>query len=239
MNGRDDKERFYDSIAGDFDRTMNRYDLETRLRVVFDGLLGAAPLVGARLLDAGCGTGWFSARACALGARVVSFDIGRELLARVGGKCRSDRVQGTALALPFREGTFDVVLSSEMIEHTSDPRRAVGELLRVLKPSGLLALTVPNRLWLPVTRLATLLRLRPYRGHENYVRRAELASWTVENGGKVERIFGFHLFPFVSPLVYPALRAADRWGDRLGPVMLNIALKARKAHRAESREHRA
>ena len=229
MSGRDDKERFYDSIAGDFDRTMNRYDLETRLGVVFGRLLGSCSLVGVRLLDAGCGTGWFSARAGERGARVVSLDIGRKLLSRVGDKCRSARVQGTALALPFREGTFDVVISSEMIEHTPDPRRAVGELLRVLKPSGLLALTVPHRLWLPVTRLATLLGLRPYRGHENYVRRSELVSWVEENGGAVEEIFGFHLFPFVSPLVYPLLRRADRWGKRLGPVMLNIAMKARKS----------
>ena len=61
MSGRDDKERFYDTIAGDFDRTMNRYDLETRLRVVFDRLLGGEALAGVLLLDAGCGTGWFSA----------------------------------------------------------------------------------------------------------------------------------------------------------------------------------
>lgn len=228
MNGRDDKERFYDSIAGDFDRTMNRYDLTTRLRVVYGRLLDGETIAGARVLDAGCGTGWFSAEACARGGRVVSLDIGGELLSQVGGKCRSSRVQGSALSLPFPSGVFDLVVSSEMIEHTPDPRRAVGELLRVLKPGGTLALTVPNRLWLPVTRLATLLRLRPYRGYENYVSRSSLVSWVVENGGKVEEIFGFHLLPFVAPPVYPLLRFADRFGDRLGPLMLNIALKARK-----------
>ena len=229
MSGRDDKERFYDTIAGDFDRTMNRYDLETRLKVVFGRLLGGEALAGARLLDAGCGTGWFSAAAVRRRARTVALDLGRGLLDRAGEKCSAARVQGSALALPFPDGTFDIVVSSEMIEHTPSPRRAVGELLRVLKPSGLLALTVPNRLWLPAVAFATRLGLRPYRGYENFVRRRALVSWVEAGGGAVEEIFGFHLFPFVSPLVYPLLRRADRWGERLGPVMLNIALKARKS----------
>jgi 2-polyprenyl-6-hydroxyphenyl methylase/3-demethylubiquinone-9 3-methyltransferase len=228
MTGDKRRERFYDTIAGEFDRTMNRYDLDKRLHIVYERLLQGEKIGGALLLDAGCGTGWFSAQASARGARVVSFDIGRELLLQAGKKCRTARVQGSALDLPFGEGTFDHVVSSEMIEHTADPRRAVAELLRVVKPGGALALTVPNRLWRPAALLATRLRLRPYQGYENYVRRSSLLSWVGESGAAIEEFFGFHLFPFVSPLLYPLLDACDRWGRALGPLMVNIALKARK-----------
>ena len=228
MIGGVDRERFYDTISDDFDRTMNRYDLTKRLRIVYGRLLEGEPIAGALLLDAGCGTGWFSAEAIARGARTVSLDLGRKLLIRTGEKCSSARVQASALAAPFPAGTFDIVVSSEMIEHTAAPRRALQELLRVLKPGGVLALTVPNRLWRPIALLATRLRLRPYRGYENYVRRSSLVSWVRENGAKVETLFGFHLFPFATPLVYPVLDACDRWGRALGPLMLNIALKARK-----------
>lgn len=48
---------------------MNRYDLERRLQIVFDRLLAGVDLEGKNLLDAGCGTGFFSVQAALLGAR--------------------------------------------------------------------------------------------------------------------------------------------------------------------------
>ena len=74
------RERFYDSIAGEFDALMNPYDLERRLELVFEELLGGRQLQGLSVLDVGCGTGPFSLAALSRGARVTSLDIGVELL---------------------------------------------------------------------------------------------------------------------------------------------------------------
>jgi SAM-dependent methyltransferase len=56
-------------------------------------------------------------------------------------------VQGDALSLPYADGTFDCVIASEILEHVPQDDRAISELVRVLKPGGRLAITVPR--WLP------------------------------------------------------------------------------------------
>ena len=75
-----EKGLFYDKFASEFDRKMNMYDTEKRVRVVFNALLSPKELKGKKLLDAGCGTGWFSRRAVELGAFVTSLDVGENLL---------------------------------------------------------------------------------------------------------------------------------------------------------------
>ncbi len=99
--------------------------------------LPEAPLV----LDAGCGTGRYSAAWKMLmpSARLVGVDINRAILLRgqVDPTALS-RVNGSLLGLPFPTGAFDVVMSRGVIQHTTDPRAALGELLRVCKPGGLL-----------------------------------------------------------------------------------------------------
>ena len=49
--------------------------------------------------------------------------------------------------LPFPDGSFDVVLSNHVIEHTLDPTAHVREIRRILKPEGVAYLATPNRLW--------------------------------------------------------------------------------------------
>jgi len=56
-------------------------------------------------------------------------------------------VVGDALALPYPDGTFDVVIASEILEHVPEDDAAIAELVRVLRPGGRLAVTVPR--WLP------------------------------------------------------------------------------------------
>ena len=107
----DDKSRFYDSIASDFDAIMNHYDLQRRLEVVFDQLLRETDLKGSKLLDAGCGTGFFSSRSLAAGADVVSVDIGPKLLVEARKKGITKPVASDVTKLAFRDNTFDVVIS--------------------------------------------------------------------------------------------------------------------------------
>ena len=148
---------------------MNRYEVNKRLALVFDRLLGADDLRGKAFLDAGCGTGLFSAAAAQRGAQVISLDVGEKLLAEVALKCKSDRVVGDLAALPFGDAAFDVVLSTEVVEHLRRPEQGVKELCRVVKPGGILLITTPNRVWRPAVLFATRVRLRPYEGIENWV----------------------------------------------------------------------
>jgi ubiquinone/menaquinone biosynthesis C-methylase UbiE len=222
------RQYFYDTIADSFDAIMNPYDLQQRLQVVCHELLDADECRGRRVLDVGCGTGWFSRELERGGGRVVALDIGVKLLEKVAQKCGAARVAGDACLLAFADNSFDIVVSSECIEHTLDPRQALAEMSRVLKPGGLLVVTVPNSLWRWAEVVARVLRLRPYEGLENWLWRSELVDALERAGMTVERTRGVHLFPPILPWTWALLRRIDRAGGRLGPVMVNLAARARK-----------
>jgi ubiquinone/menaquinone biosynthesis C-methylase UbiE len=223
----DERSQFYETFADDFDAKMNRYDLDRRLEIIFDEML-VEDLTGRKLLDAGCGTGWFSARAAQRGAVVTSMDVGERLLAQVAKKCDSERVVGDVLALPFPDAHFEVVVCTEVIEHTVDPLRAIAELTRVLRPGGTLVVTVPNRVWHFAVTLANALHLRPYEGYENWLSWPVLRREIERNHIAIEEMRGFHLFPFVLPATHGLLRGLDRFGTWLGPLMVNLAVHGRK-----------
>jgi len=127
------------------------------LTVDFDRL-GVGP--GTRVIDVGCGQGRHSFEAYRRGADVVAFDQNADDLAQVKimfgamaeageapAHAKAEAVQGDALAMPYRDGEFDVVIASEILEHIPADERAVAELVRVLAPGGALVVTVPR--WLP------------------------------------------------------------------------------------------
>lgn len=222
-------ELFYNTIADRFDDIMNRYDVHRRIDTIYDVLLGAYDLTGRTLLDAGCGTGWFSAAARERGAIVTALDIGPRLLEKVRRKCDAKTVVGDVMNLDFRDDTFDVIVSSECIEHTTDPRRAVSELIRVCKPGGLIAITCPNRRWKWACTIANALRLRPYEGLENWPSWRNLRQWITDGGASIQSMRGIHLFPFQVKMLQPVLKRLDAFGDVLGPWCVNQAVLAIKS----------
>jgi len=99
---------------------------------------------GARVLDAGCGTGVaarLAAQAAGPDGIVVALDPAIEMLraGRAGGL--SAVVGGEAQALPFPDGRFDAVLASFVISHVPSYEAALAEMVRVLKPGGTLGVT--------------------------------------------------------------------------------------------------
>jgi len=115
---------------------------------------------GSTVIDVGCGAGRHSFEAYRRGANVIAFDQDAEGLADVDTvlqamgeageapeSAKAQVVVGDALALPYPDDSFDTVIASEILEHIPNDDGAISELIRVLKPGGTLAVTVPR--WLP------------------------------------------------------------------------------------------
>jgi 2-polyprenyl-3-methyl-5-hydroxy-6-metoxy-1,4-benzoquinol methylase len=222
-----DKRFYYDSIADKFDATMNPYDLRTRLFLVFDQYWGSENLHDKLLLDAGCGTGWFTKWAIDRGAKVVSLDIGEKLLLETRAKGAEQPVCGDLLCLPFPNDQFELIVCSEAIEHTLSPRQALFELARVLSPEGHLVVTTPNKFWYPALRLAAIFKLRPYEGYENWVWWDEMLHWFSQCGLEVESMQGLYLFPFQFKWLHGLLNYFNR-KQLLSRYMVNIGIKGKK-----------
>ena len=226
-NNIEKKMYFYESFASAFDSKMNMYDTRKRMDVVYQELL-VEDLRGKTLLDAGCGTGWFSKIGVERGAKVTSMDLGENLLLEVQKKCETNRVVGSILDMPFENNSFDFIVSSEVIEHTPDPHKAIEELARVLKPGGTLVLTTPNKFWYFSIWIANKLHIRPYEGLENWMGWHEMKKTIKGNGLAIESMVGVHLFPFIFSFLNPVLDFFHRYNKTLGPLMVNMAVKCKK-----------
>jgi SAM-dependent methyltransferase len=115
---------------------------------------------GERVLDMGAGGGRHAFEVLRRGAHVTALDLDaaelKDVMAVMGAMhdagevpegASAGSVNGSALDLPFADGTFDRIITSEVLEHIGDDRRAISELTRVLRPGGTMAVTVPR--WFP------------------------------------------------------------------------------------------
>jgi 2-polyprenyl-3-methyl-5-hydroxy-6-metoxy-1,4-benzoquinol methylase len=194
-----------------------------------DEFLPSALLSGRRVLDVGAGFGFFSARLRQLGANVIATDIGENLLTHIRQNvgCECQRVDALSLRERFGPESFDIVVSSECIEHTPSPERALAEMAAVLKPGGLISVSTPNWLWGPVVRVATVVGFRPFDGLENFSSFRSIRRVLNAQGVEVVQEKGLHLFPF-------QLRAhqLSRWCDdhlqALRFLMINLCVLGRK-----------
>lgn len=116
---------------------------------------GVAP--GRRVLDLGCGAGRHAFACLRAGASVVALDRAAGEVAgaaaMLAAMCdagedgpggRWSTATGDAARLPFPDACFDAVIAAEVLEHLADDAEALGELARVLRPGGVLAVSVPR-----------------------------------------------------------------------------------------------
>ena len=113
-----------------------------KLISVIEHALGRDDLAGLRALDVGCSTGFIAAELAAAGARTSGVDIDEpgvsRARARFGREVDFRVARGDAL--PFADGSMDVVVLNHIYEHVVDPDAVVADIHRVLAPGGLLYL---------------------------------------------------------------------------------------------------
>jgi ubiquinone/menaquinone biosynthesis C-methylase UbiE len=200
----------------------NEADMAYRRRVqtIFEWL---EPKASDRILDAGCGRGFYlkfirhgsDASIAGLELELPFVRIARHALEHDFEQ--PPLVNGSLYDLPFPDNAFNKIIISEVLEHVPDDAGALRSLSRVLKPGGLIAITVPNAnypfWWDPVNRtLENLFHTHIQNGvlagiWANHVRlyTPDLLRSAVTSAGlevAAERSFTHHSFPFIHNIVY-------------------------------------
>jgi demethylmenaquinone methyltransferase/2-methoxy-6-polyprenyl-1,4-benzoquinol methylase len=152
-----------DSVRAMFDRIAPVYDAMNRTMTA--GLdrrwrrITAETVVrpGDSVLDACCGTGDLAIAGARAGGRVTGLDFSEPMLARARRKAPGlEWIEGDLLALPFADASFDVATVGFGVRNVEDLERALGELRRVLRPGGrvaVLEITRPRGVLAPFYRL--------------------------------------------------------------------------------------
>jgi SAM-dependent methyltransferase len=148
-----DPDRFYSALASDSAVHVDSY----------------RALAGATLLDVGGGPGFFARAFEDRGAVYFAVDADAGEMRLHGRQPGPRTVQASGEALPFGDDSFDVVYSSNVLEHVVDPWRLADEMVRVVKPGGIVA--VSYTLW-----------FGPWGGHET-------SPWHYLGGARAARIF--------------------------------------------------
>ena len=199
---------------------------------------------GKRVLEVACGRGGFSRLLASRGASVCGADFSASAVAIAKEKLKVHRSlaggityeQADAQNMPFNEGSFDIVVSCETIEHVPDPRAAVREMYRVCKPGGTLFLTTPNY-WnfMGLYLIYAALRHPGLKSSQPLDRRfffPQIRQFVKQAGWKIVRTDGtVHQFPFIprhDPIQFPSIESSRTIRWLLSPFAYHYFLQARK-----------
>ena len=133
-----------DEVAGMFDDVAKHYDRMNNVLSAGNAVLwraamvrAVAPLAGERILDVAAGTGTSSAALARSGAEVIALDFSAGMVAEGRRKHKKiEFIEGDAEKLPFPDNQFDAVSISFGLRNVNEPKVALAEMYRVLKPGG-------------------------------------------------------------------------------------------------------
>lgn len=220
------RDYYFEQIGGNFDKWMSDYDVFRRATLIRKHLKNEA--LGKSCLEVGCGTGKISGAIADIVGTLTVSDISEKLAREVGERMNVSWMQQDACALNIPDNSFDVVISSECIEHVPDPEKALREMVRVLKPGGLLVVTTPNKLWYPVLWLSMVTGIRKFAGREIWLFPHSAARLLKAEGLMNVKLDGCHLFPWQIPLAKRILPLFDKASKLLYPLMINFCVTGTK-----------
>ena len=147
---------YHGGLAADWEDRYKKRSFQARLEVLEECLRGRT-LAGMQWLDAGCGTGTLTRFLAEKGCSVTGLDAAAQMIEMARGRTQdhpqrermrfevADRDSaGTIERLPNATGSLDGILCSSVLEYMADAEQLVGEFARVLKPGGVLLISVPN-----------------------------------------------------------------------------------------------
>ncbi|MDR1108380.1 MAG: class I SAM-dependent methyltransferase [Spirochaetaceae bacterium] len=177
------KEQYGKTYLEDFPSLADRG--KKRLRRILSLLPQKEERLPRRLLDLGCAYGPFLAAARDLGFSPVGMDAAEDALRYVREKLGFPAFQGffPESPLEFQERSFEVITLWYVIEHFEDPRRALTEINRLLKPGGLIAFATPS--YEGISRFSS---------RKKFLKKSPSDHWTVwspRRCGKTLAAFGF------------------------------------------------
>jgi SAM-dependent methyltransferase len=157
------------------------------------------------VLDAGCGEGRHTFHCFRSNCSILGVDLDKksllkarwvlgEMKKRGDGNGRVLFLRGDALRFPFRTGTFDKIICAEVIEHVRDDRLGISELARILKPRGIIAITVPTTLTERIYKNLSDEYFRTPGGHIRIVNPKEMAACMEENRLRIYAVSFAHAF---------------------------------------------
>ena len=131
------------------ERTIPGLDVENywfrRHEVVYQQ--SAPRCAGLEVLEAGCGEGYGADLISRVARRVIALDYDQTTVAHVRARYpRVEVMHGNLAELPLADASVDVVVNFQVIEHLWNQTQFVRECARVLRPSGLLMVSTPNRI---------------------------------------------------------------------------------------------
>lgn len=194
---------------------------ELREKLLLDMFLAADP--GPRVLNVGAGQGSFTRLIEERGYEVVSSDVSRAAVDVLRDRVRGEVLQADMTDLPFADRVFDAVVAGEVIEHIEDDHRALSEAARVLRPDGVLALSVPaHPAWFGASDR--------WAGHVRRYTQATLTQAFEGAGFTLERLraWGFPMSALYHRAIYDkraAALAAEQREHRAALRVLRLALQ--------------
>ncbi|MGO4501746.1 MULTISPECIES: bifunctional 2-polyprenyl-6-hydroxyphenol methylase/3-demethylubiquinol 3-O-methyltransferase UbiG [unclassified Dyella] len=190
-------------------------------------------LRGARVADVGCGGGLLSEALAKAGARVTGIDLGEKVIEIARLHMHESRLETPNLDIDYRvqssaelaaaePETFDAVCCMELIEHVPDPAALVGDLVRMVKPGGVVVMSTLNRtpaaFGAAILGAEYIMRMLPRGTHHyaQFLKPSELGRLMRHAGLEVDDVSGLGYNPI----------SRKAWLSRLTAV--NYLISARK-----------
>jgi 2-polyprenyl-3-methyl-5-hydroxy-6-metoxy-1,4-benzoquinol methylase len=227
-----DKDLAFDSIHQDCNSFISNYDTNRRIEVLLCDFLDSFDWPSKKVLEVGTGLGAFTGVIRGFNPKKFStVDIAPNLIKKIkdaypGIDARTADLMN--LSQQFLQ-KYDLIICSEVIEHTPNPHEAFVQLSACLAPNGILVLSTPNRRWYWLLLLAKAFGLRnKYKGYENWSSPSELIGWCNENSLRVLKKEGVHLIPW-QLILKSWLRAIDiKVRNSSFGLSINLAIKAQR-----------